>query len=86
MSVERANADRLHCFVGRFEDGCMELEREITCGGHIGWQEKKWHVFKKCGCSVNAGAVTLYDLILSLAPNDSLSISGDETEYAPGNC
>jgi hypothetical protein len=55
--------------VGCFQDGCLELEREITSGSHIGWQDMKWHVFKACGCSVNAGAATLYDLILSLAPN-----------------
>ena len=66
---DRANLMRGDCIVGRFEDGCMKLEREITCGGHIGWQEMKWHVFKKCGCSVNAGAGTLFELILSLAPN-----------------
>jgi len=69
VSEERANADSLDCLVGRFEDGCMELEREITCGSHVGWQEGKWHVFRECGCSVNAGAGSLRDLILSLAPN-----------------
>jgi hypothetical protein len=50
-----------------FSVGTLVLEREITCGGHIGWQDGKWHLFRSCGCSVNNGAETLYMLIESLA-------------------
>jgi len=59
----------LDSLVGRFEDGCLELEREITLGGNIGWQDQKWHVFRESGDSVNAGAGSLFDLIISLSPN-----------------
>ena len=64
-----ASGCTVEVIVGSLHDGCMELERQITIGGHIGWQDRKWHLFKACGCSVNDGASTLYDLILSLAPN-----------------
>jgi hypothetical protein len=67
-----AKRARLQVVVGCFHDGCLEIEREITSGSHIGWQDMRWHVFKSCGCSVNAGAATLYDLILSMAPNEKV--------------
>lgn len=50
---------RVNPIVGRFQDGCCELERLITLGAHVGWQDRKWHVFQECGCSVNDGAGTL---------------------------
>ena len=49
------------------EDGCLEIEREITLGGRIGWQDGAWHVFKSNGESVNCGAGSIIQLILSLA-------------------
>lgn len=51
----------------RLSDGCLVLERELTCGGKIGWQDGVWHLFQSCGCSVTSGAKSLEDLILSLA-------------------
>jgi hypothetical protein len=64
---ENVIADEL---VGRLEDGCLELEREITLGGRIGWQERRWHVFRESGDSVTAGSKSLFELICSLSPND----------------
>ena len=51
------------------EDGCLALEREITLGGEVGWQDRTWHLFKASGDSVNMGAGSLFELIVSLAPN-----------------
>ena len=31
--MRRVSSDSPRCLVGRYKDGCMELEREITCGG-----------------------------------------------------
>jgi len=50
-----------------YSDGCRELERLITCGARLGWQDYKWHVFKQSGDSVNEGHDTIQQLIESLA-------------------
>ncbi len=53
------------------KDGCLEIEREVTLGGKIGWQDRKWHLFNESGDSGNMGADSLFSLIISLAPNAS---------------
>ncbi|NCU40180.1 hypothetical protein EOL73_00290 [Candidatus Saccharibacteria bacterium] len=55
----------------RISDGFLELEREITCGSYIGWQDQKWHLFYKNGESVNDGRQSLFELVLSLSENQN---------------
>ena len=51
----------------QFENGCINLEREISRFGSIGWLAEEWHLFRAGGQSVTGGHKTLKDLIMSLS-------------------
>jgi hypothetical protein len=46
--------------------GCRELERHITLGAYLGWQDKKWHLFDKGGNSLTEGSDSIFKLIQQL--------------------
>jgi hypothetical protein len=49
-----------------FNYGCRELERQITLGAYLGWQDKKWHLFDKGGNSLTEGSDSIFKLIQQL--------------------
>jgi len=48
-----------------FSDGCIELERQITLGARIGWQDRMWVLWRKDGEAIEA-AKTIEELIFKL--------------------
>ena len=78
VKKRRGVSDSLDSLVGKFKDGCLELERQITIEASIGWQGGKWHVFRDSGDSLTEGSGSIYDLICSLAPNAEFSHPRDE--------
>ncbi len=48
-----------------FSDGCLELERQITLGARIGWQDEMWCLWRNDGEAVET-AKTIEELIFKL--------------------
>ena len=36
-------------------EGCLELERQLTLGSYIGWQDSQWWLFRKDGEGIQSG-------------------------------
>lgn len=44
---------------------CEELERQLTLGAYIGWQDRKWWLFRKDGEGIESGA-SIEELLFKL--------------------
>ena len=47
---------------------CQELERQITLGAYLGWQDRKWWLFRKDGEGIESGK-TIEELLFKLDYN-----------------
>ena len=44
---------------------CQELERQLTLGAYLGWQDRQWWLFRKDGEGIESGK-TIEELLFKL--------------------
>jgi len=44
---------------------CQELERQLTLGAYLGWQDRQWWLFRKDGEDIESGK-TIEELLFKL--------------------